>query len=302
MEPSVNRAPNQTPRAEVDLEVGLVRSLLSQQHPDLAHLPMQLVDEGWDNALFRLGDALAVRLPRRAVAATLVEHEQLWLPRLAASLPLPIPVPHRVGKPGHGYPWNWSVVPWLAGQPADQFEPAAAQGSSWGKFLRALHRPAPPEAPKNPLRGVPLAQRSETTEQRLKRLASKTGLVSEEIWRIWTLGLQAPLDVSPTWLHGDLHPRNILVEHGAFSGVIDWGDITAGDPATDLASVWMLFPDAQSREDALTAYGSITEPTRKRAQAWALFFGLVFLDTGLNDSPRNAALGQRILQRLDCTA
>src|SRR5947199_9685209 len=99
------------PAAAVDVDEPLVRSLLREQHPDLAGLPLQVAAFGWDNVVYRLGSELAVRLPRRAVAVPLVEHEQRWLPQLARRLPLPIPAPVRTGAPGRGYPWPWSIGP-----------------------------------------------------------------------------------------------------------------------------------------------------------------------------------------------
>src|SRR6185369_15012339 len=100
------------PAAEVAVDAALVRALLADQHPDLARLAVVEVANGWDNVVFRLGDALSVRMPRRLLGAELIAHEQRWLPALAASLPLPIPAPVRIGAPGRGYPWSWSVCPW----------------------------------------------------------------------------------------------------------------------------------------------------------------------------------------------
>src|SRR4051794_33423264 len=104
-----------TPISEYRIDSALVAGLLADQHPDLAAMPLQFLDEGWDNVLFRLGQYLVVRLPRRAAAAELIRHEQLWLPYLADQLSLPVPVPLRLGLPGRDYPWPWSVVPWLPG-------------------------------------------------------------------------------------------------------------------------------------------------------------------------------------------
>src|SRR5262249_53208660 len=155
-----------TPIAEFEIDTAFVSNLLVDQHPDLAHLPLREVDAGWDNALFRLGDRLAVRLPRRAAAASLIAHEQTWLPRLADQLSLPIPAPYRIGTPARGYPWRWSVVPWLAGTAADQSLPHESQARPFAAFLRSLHTPA--EAPPNPVRGVPLYQRAAAVEERLQ--------------------------------------------------------------------------------------------------------------------------------------
>lgn len=287
-----------TPAAEYAIDCELVATLLAAQHPDLAHLPLQLVDAGWDNALFRLGDRLAVRLPRRAVAATLIEHEQTWLPRLADRLTLPVPAPCRVGSPAHGYPWRWSVVRWLPGAAADQHEPHASQAQPFAAFLRSLHVPAPADAPPNPFRGVPLRQRAAAVEERMQRLARMTDLITPQIMCIWHAAVHAPLDLPPTWLHGDLHPRNVLVENGVITGIIDWGDITAGDPATDLAAIWMLFADPHARHAALAAYANLSDATLQRARGWAIMFGVMLLDTGLVDNPRHAVIGERTLRRV----
>src|SRR5579863_1083475 len=151
--PSLRRLPRMRwPEPEVPVDEGLVRCLLEEQHPDLAGLPLHLCDAGGDNMMWRLGDGLAVRLPRRQIAAALVEHEQRWLPELAVSLPLAVPVPVRSGRPSAGYPWKWSVVPWIEGAPGDRVRITdhARSAERLGAFLRALHRPAPEEAPHNP--------------------------------------------------------------------------------------------------------------------------------------------------------
>src|SRR5581483_1934718 len=174
-----------------------------------------------DNAMFRLGDRWAVRVPRRAVAADLIAHEQAWLPRLAARLTLPIPVPYRAGAPGRGYPWRWSVVPWIDGVAADQCPPLASQAEPFAAFLRSLHGPAPADAPTNRFRGVPLRARAAALAERMQRLASRTSLITPRIRDIGRTALDAPLDLAPTWVHGDLHSRNVLVANGAIAGVID---------------------------------------------------------------------------------
>lgn len=288
----------QTPDAEVAIDTAFVCRLIQAQHPDLAHLPIASLDAGWDNAMFRLGNRLAVRLPRRQIAAALIDHEQTWLPRLAAQLPIAAPIPYRLGVPALGYPWRWSILPWLSGRPADLEPPHPDQASRFGEFLRALHTPAPADAPKNPFRGVPLQDRAAAVAERLARLETKTDLITPTLKTLWQSALNALTDTPPTWLHGDLHPRNILVEDGLLTGIIDWGDVTAGDRATDLAAVWMLFDDRDARLEAIAAYGPTSEATLQRALGWAIFFGVMLLDTGLVDHPRHAAIGEAILRHL----
>jgi aminoglycoside phosphotransferase (APT) family kinase protein len=288
----------QTPDAEVAIDAALVRKLLQEQHPDLAHLEIVPIDAGWDNAVFRLGDRLSVRLPRRQIAAALIEYEQTWLPQIAARMPIAVPVPWRSGAPGPGYPWRWSVLSWIAGNAADLSPPHPSEAKRLGQFLRALHTPAPPNAPVNPFRGVSLGQRAEAIAERLQRLKTKTDLISPAIQAQWEAALAAPIDTPPTWIHGDLHPRNILVEGGLLTGIIDWGDLTAGDRATDLAAVWMLFGDRNARLEAIAAYGSLSAATLRRAQGWAIVFGVVLLDTGLVDHSRHRAIGEATLRCL----
>jgi aminoglycoside phosphotransferase (APT) family kinase protein len=287
-----------TPPSDFALDRALVEQLLADQHKDLAALTVREVESGWDNQMFRLGERLAARLPRRVSAADLIQREQEWLPRFAGRLGLPIPAPVRVGRPGRGYPCRWSVVPWLEGRPVGEEGLPAAEAPRFGAFLRSLHQPAPADAPGNPYRGVPLARRAGDVEARMRRLVEVTELITEDLRRIWTAALEAPSSGGSTWIHGDLHPGNVLAEGGRITGVIDWGDLTAGDPATDLASAWLLFDDASSREALFEGYPGLDEAMAARARGWAVFFGVVLLDAGLADNSSHAVVGERIVRRL----
>jgi aminoglycoside phosphotransferase (APT) family kinase protein len=297
---------NRMPPAEVEVSADLVRRLLADQHPDLARLPVEFLANGWDNELYRVGDGLVARLPRRALGAQIISNEQRWLPGLAPRLPLPIPSPERTGVPGCGYPYSWSVVPYLPGVPAAQassFDPEAA-AVAVGGFLGALHVPAPADAPANPFRGVPLSQRAGTFAANLALIGGHVD--RDAVLRAWVAALTAPgYDGPPVWLHGDLHPANILVNDGQVSGVIDFGDITAGDPASDLSVAWMLLP-LECHAIFWSAYQTASGPTggrasgpagdalRTRARGWALNFAVVFLAHS-EDNPVLRQVGRRTL-------
>ncbi|MFD5793514.1 phosphotransferase [Streptomyces diastatochromogenes] len=110
---------------EIEITAELVRDLLLDQHPDLADRPVRLGARGWDNQLWRLGDDLAVRLPWATESAdALVRKEHAWLPALAPRLPLPVPVPQRLGEPSERFPRPWIVTTWVPGEPADRFHRA----------------------------------------------------------------------------------------------------------------------------------------------------------------------------------
>ncbi|HEY5787956.1 MAG TPA: aminoglycoside phosphotransferase family protein [Microlunatus sp.] len=286
------------PAAEIDISTDLVDQLVRAQHPDLAG-PLRRMTNGWDNVIFRLGDDLAVRLPRRAVAVTLIEHEQRWLPVLAPRLPIPTPVPVRQGDPDDTFPWPWSITPWFDGHPlvtlpVRQRRPYAG---GLGHFLARLHIAAPPDAPPNPVRGIPLAERSEVFARQLETIAVDRPDVLRELWEI--LVTTPPWSGPPLWLHGDPHPGNVLVHAGTLAAVIDFGDLTAGDPATDLAAAWLTF-DSATRQQLRAAYGRgrpLDDDTWTRARGWALCLGVAFTANS-DDNPAIAAVGRHALSEM----
>jgi len=279
------------PAAELEIDETLVAELLRQQHPDLTG-SLRLVANGWDNAIFRLGDDLCVRLPRRQVAVELTVHEQRWMPVVAELVRVPVPVPVRVGVPSDTYPWPWTVNAWLPGRAAVEV-PAAQRGAfavDLAGFMADLHQPAPPDAPRSPVRGVPLTDRAPAVEQRLD-----SGLIphSGQLRPLWTELVATPRwEGPPLWIHGDPHPANFLVdEAGRLAAVIDFGDVNAGDPATDLAAGWMVF-DAEARDvfhAELVRRDAVDEATWARAKGWALNIGTA-LAAASADNPAMASV------------
>ncbi len=122
-------------------------------------------------------------------------------------------------------------------------------------------------------------------------------MITARLLAVWRAALDASPCAGRQWLHGDLHPLNIVVEKGRITGIIDWGDLNGGDPATDLAVLWMLF-DTFDRGSALAAYGGIDPDLEARAKGWAMLFATVLLETGLEDHPGHAAVGAQTLRRL----
>lgn len=275
------------PPAEVDVDIGLVRALLDAQHAHLVTGPLTLVDEGWDNFTYRIGSDYAARIPRRSVAVDLLVNEQTWLPTIAEWLPVAVPRPVAVGAPSELFAWPWSVVEWIPGETANLSPLDRDQAPSLANALRSLHRAAPPDAPFNPFRGVPLAARREAVEKRLGRL----GIAGLGV--LWRRAVEADAAKDSVWLHGDLHPRNVVVRDGVLAGIIDWGDVTAGDVATDLACAWMLF-DERGRYAFLEAYAP-TEVEKTRAIGWAVNFGCALVDSG---EPLHSKIGESIIRQL----
>ncbi|MBL4863484.1 MAG: aminoglycoside phosphotransferase family protein [Rhodobiaceae bacterium] len=287
-----------TPAAEVHIDEALVQRLVKSQHPDLGHLAVTPLEFGWDNALYHLGDTYTVRLPRRAIAVPLLANEQAWLPKLAPCLPLPIPAPVRTGVAGSGYPWPWSILPWFEGRTVESTPLDPSEAKTLAEFLKALHQPAPKDAPTSDMRGCALKDRKPIDDERMARVRNATNAITPEIDETWAAALAAPQDTAPTWLHGDLHARNVLAHEGRITAIIDWGDITSGDRATDLASIWMLLGDSAARGTATRLYGDDDPALWARAKGWAVALALALLDTGLIDHPRHARMGRDALNRV----
>lgn len=298
--------PIDKPAAEVDLDETVVTDLIAAQCPQWVDRRVEFLTSGWDNAIFRLGRDLAVRLPRREVAVPLIEHEQRWLPQLASALPLPIPVPLYTGTPTERFPWPWSVVAWLPGRSGldlavdDDWSGDGTAGSTelataLGGFIAALGRVVvPDDPPVNPFRGIPLAQRRDRFADTLDACRGVLDATTiEAIERVWDDALAAPLATSTSWLHGDLHPGNLVVDVDSGSvGVVDFGDICTGDAAGDLLLGWQLF-DRDARRAFRTASG-VDDATWRRGRGWALAHGLACLSNSADD-PAFAALGRHTL-------
>ncbi len=275
--------PGPYPPAEADITPALIRSLLAEQHADLSERPLGESFEGWDNRTTRLGPDLAVRMPRISAAATLLEREIEWLPRLSTRWSFAAPVPVREGRPGSGYPWPWAVVPWFDGVDASVAPLSAAGAEALARAMREIHVRAPAAAPSNPWRTTPLAARREDTHAQmdaLDALARREGLgwKSDDARALWARAAALPWAASH-WVHADIHVKNLVTRGGGLAAILDWGDSGAGDPAQDIGQLWLLC-GADDAERALAAYGSVNEDTLERARGEALASAVRLISTG----------------------
>jgi aminoglycoside phosphotransferase (APT) family kinase protein len=260
---------------EVETDAGLVRRLLIAQFPHWAELPIdQVPHPGTDHAIYRLGENMSVRLPRIGWATGQVDKDFEWLPRLAPHLPLSIPVPLAKGEPGEGFPWHWSVSPWLEGRAwtDDGVGDLSEAAIELAGFILALQRidssGGPLAGEHNFFRGVPLADRDAAFRQAVPAWG---GIVDTRVMlAAWDEALRAPVwDRPAVWVHGDLsRPGNLLVANGHLSAVIDFGCLGVGDPACDVRAAWSLF-SGESRE-AFRAALAVDAATWMRARGWAL--------------------------------
>lgn len=281
---------------EVDIPTSRVAQLLADQFPDWAHLPLIPVPSaGTDNALYRLGEELAVRLPRIHWAVGQVEKEMRWLPKLAPHLPLAIPEPLALGEPGHGYPWRWGVYGWLEGVNAtpEQIADPRQAALDLAEFVAAVQRLGFADAPTG--RGVPLAERDEAVRAVIPALSTDYDV--DLLTAAWETFLHTPpWPGPPIWHHGDLHVGNLLARNGRLSAVIDFSCLGVGDPACDVMAAW-LYLSADTRpvfRDVL----QVDDDTWARGKGWALSMGLMALPYYRITNPVLAAIGRRAIDEV----
>ena len=286
---------------EVTTDVLLVRRLLSSQFPQWANLAIKPVDSaGTDNAIFRLGKEMSVRLPRIDWAQGQVDKEHEWLPRLAPHLPLSIPTPVFKGKPSLGYPYNWSVYRWLEGNNTsiDQISDPCQTATELAQFITALQQidtTGGPLAEEHNLRGVSLKNRDRITREAIANL--KGMIDTNAALAVWEEALQASeWNHQPVWFHGDLLIGNILFDRGRLSGVIDFGGLGVGDPACDLAIAWSFF-SGESR-DVFRKRLNVDDATWLRGRGQALSQAVIFIPYYLNTNPVGVGYARRMINEI----
>jgi aminoglycoside phosphotransferase (APT) family kinase protein len=271
-------SPGTTVDDRLRVDANLVSSLVAQQFPRWAGLPVRAVEPGgWDHRTFRLGDDLGVRMPSARRYADQVEKEYRWLPRLAPLLPLPIPRPLVLGRPSAAFPFAWTVFSWIEGETADT-APIADQpafATALAHFLVALYaadaRGGPASGPHNFFRGGALATYDAETRATIRLLGAEvdSALVTE----VWETALRSTWPREPVWVHGDVAAGNLLVRDGRLAAVIDFGSSAVGDPACDLSIAWTFLG-----EEGRTAFRGVlplNRETWQRGRGWTLWKALI---------------------------
>jgi aminoglycoside phosphotransferase (APT) family kinase protein len=270
---------------EIEITADLVRDLLREQHPDLAGLAIREVAGGWGNQMWRLGDELAVRMQRMDRTPEFQLKERRWLPVLAPRLPLPVPTPVRFGEPSERFPKHWTVMTWVPGEPLDHgtISRGTHAADTLAGFLRALHVEAPAEAPIGTDRGAYLRDCTGGFESFFQAIAPEDiDDIAADVRVVWDDAVEAPSwQGPPVWVHGDLHPANVVVSDGTLSGIVDFGAVFAGDPAWDLAAAWVLLP-AGTASRFFDTYARADEAAIRRARGLAAMKSLFLMLMGQN--------------------
>lgn len=282
---------------EFRIDESLVVRLVESQFPAWASLPVEPVTStGTDHAMYRLGDDLAVRLPRTPGAVRQVDLERTWLPTLAPLLPVAIPTPLGSGRPGEGYPWPWSVYSWLEGEnpDLDRLPEPMVLAADLAGFVAALHGIDPTDGPAAE-RGVPLTTRDRSTRAAIEQLH---GVIdTDAATAAWEAALAVPeWHGSPVWIHGDISPGNVLLTQGRLAAIIDFGCLGVGEPACDLIVAWNLLPE--HARDAFRAGTGVDGATWARGRGWALSVALLQLPYYRDTNPGLAANARHVIHEV----
>ena len=254
---------------------------------------MELLGRGWDNTAFLIDRTVVFRFPRKPGAVDLLETEARVLPRLARRLPLPIPTPEWRGEPTELFPWPFLGYRLIAGQPACSVPLSRAQrcriAPMIAEFLAQLHALSISDLA---LAGDSLdrgnfVKRMPLIVERLDALHARGTIQETKPWLDLFAGLHAPeSDRARAVVHGDLYACHLLVDSSyRLSGVIDWGDLHAGDPGIDLMTLYAFVP-SEARSEFLQVYGQVDASTQSTARLRAAFHAIsvAWYGTELGDS------------------
>jgi aminoglycoside phosphotransferase (APT) family kinase protein len=287
---------------QLAIPVETVRALVAEQFPRWRHLRIARVDSGGTvNALFRLGERLAARLPLEhgdvAAIRQRVESESLAARELSGVTRFRTPEPVAIGVPGAGYPLPWSVQTWVPGSVAAGDDTAAmtALAADLAEFVDGVRTIATRgRAFDGQGRGGDLTTHDEWMAQCFE--CSEPLLDTSRLRPLWNHFRGLPRHDRDVVTHGDLIPGNILVDGGQLAGVIDVGGLGPADPALDLVCAWHLF-DRAAREVFRAALGC-DDLQWERGRAWAFeqAMGLVWYYRDSN--PAMSAMGRLTLERI----
>ena len=253
----------------MDVEPADVALLVADRYPAWAGLPVRRVpSSGTVNALFRVGDEVALRLPLHPDPDPATVERIRAAQAVTARIPTAVALPGLLGvaAPHPRYPGWSSAYRWIDGEPIDPDAVPDRLADDLAAFVRAV-RALPLDGPllRHPWRSGPLVAVDEEVREAIA--ACRPFVPVPPLEAVWVDALAAPLAPS-CWIHTDLMPGNLLVRDGGLAAVLDCEDVAVGDPAVDLLPAWnLLDPPARARFRAALR---VDDDAWRRGRGWAL--------------------------------
>jgi aminoglycoside phosphotransferase (APT) family kinase protein len=282
---------------ELPVDARLVRALLEEQFPEWAGLSLERVPSfGTDNALYRLGPDMVVRLPRIEWATRDIEKDARWLEQLRRLLPVEIPRLLATAAPSDGYPWTWGIYHWLEGE--NPVVGAVARPEELardvGGFVAAVRRLDLKDT-RPGSRAGPLEARDAEVRCAIAEVAGEFDAAAVTAAWEGALGARA-WEGPPVWTHGDLLRGNLLLRDDRLSAVIDWSLLGVGDPACDTLAAWsVLLPETR---DIFRGEAGFDDATWARGRGWALCVGLLQIPYHSKTNPELADNGRHMVREV----
>ncbi|MFJ7744916.1 phosphotransferase [Peribacillus sp. NPDC097295] len=276
--------------AEYPVSLELAEHLIKKQFPDINLKEVRQLGEGFDNTVIQLNEEYVFRFPRRPIAVTLIQVENMLLPSLAGHLPLAIPEPVFFGEPSADYPYPFTGYKMVKGYlPIEETKDSKISSAiRLAYFLKMLHGFPVQKAKQLGIRPdgmqrLDVSFRQISLDEHLSTLMTLG--YSEQAHAISDFLKDLDLSYTPqcnTLVHGDIHVRNVLLdEEGVLVGVIDWGDVHIGDPAIDFSFLYSYFPK-EARQAFFEIYGGIEAKVESLARYRAVYMLVRLLVYGID--------------------
>jgi aminoglycoside phosphotransferase (APT) family kinase protein len=282
--------------AEAIVDEELARELIREQFAPVGERSVELVAAGWDYTVHRVDGEWAFRFPRREVVLEPMQRELAVLARLAS---LPVAAPIYRGEPSARFPWPFWGARWLPGVEAGAAseEERHELAPQLGRLLRDLHAADVPGLPVDVVRRADMMFRVPRTREELTAVAP-LWLAPPEAWALLDEAERLPPAAPSATCHGDLHFRQVLVEGGRLTGVIDWIDVCRADPGIDLQLVYAFLPP-EARPAFFAEYGDVDPGSHIRARVVALNLSAVLARYGRAQGLTH--VGREAVESLDRT-
>lgn len=221
---------------------------VKSEFPVFSEVEFTIDSSGWDYLVLIADGHVIFRIPRREADCRRFHDEILLLDFLAPYLPLPVPrYCYRATEDRYA---GYEMIQGISLQPNILFhlnkEEQVILAHQIGLFLSALHSVSKHHCPANIL--LPIQKRDTWMALRDKVLLKTKDLFSQYEYNA-VICLFDRFDslwndtYAHTLIHGDFSAEHILfdAESHRIRGVIDFGDTGIGDPAYDLAGIYLYY-------------------------------------------------------------